>query len=66
MFRVGTTENNFTAVGSARVTVQIERENRLGNQSLVVHVVERRRHSVHGNGTVSQSQDAIEFGSDEN
>lgn len=66
MIRIGTTENNFTAVFATGVTVQIEGEYWIRNQSLVDQIIEWRNHLIHRDWLVCQTENAIEFGCHEN
>lgn len=58
-------EDDFAAFFARWITIQVEREDWIGDQTLVVHIIEWWYNTILWNGTVAQAKDAIEFSRDE-
>lgn len=64
VFRVRTAEDDLTADLAVWVTVQVEAEHRV-NETLLDHVVEHRHDAIDRDGWEAETEDTVEFGSNE-
>lgn len=63
---IGTTENDFATFFALRITIQVEREDWVFDESLVVQIVKRWCDVINGNRAVAQTENSVEFRGNEN